>query len=64
MTLECAKKRLKEILETMDVPEQRLGLTDENFRWMARNLGARNSSHRNYKEAIACLKKCLMVNNA
>lgn len=60
MTFEHAENRLKEILNTMDIPSaRRYSLSETNCRWALRNLGIRNGSHENYEEAVACLKTCL-----
>jgi hypothetical protein len=42
------RSTLKELLPKMDVPELRQELTDENLRWLQRNLGIRNSLHKDF----------------
>lgn len=44
---------LHEILDSMDIPEQR----KKDFYWLLRNLSIRNSEHPKYEEAISLLKK-------
>ncbi len=41
------KRRLNELLETMDVPKSRFA----DLRWLTRNLGIRNEKHPNFLEA-------------
>lgn len=54
--------RLKQILDTMDVPEVR----KNDLRWLGRNLWIRNSNHLNLKEALSLIKEkdttnCLII---
>lgn len=44
--------RINELIETMDVPEQR----KTDFNWLIRNLGIRNRENENYKELIFLIK--------
>ncbi|QDP51484.1 MAG: hypothetical protein GOVbin630_182 [Prokaryotic dsDNA virus sp.] len=48
---------LKEVLETMDIPEKRRSITPFNVRWLLRNIGINNGSHPRLEEARECLKK-------
>lgn len=49
--------RLKEILDTMDIPSQRkeVGIIS-NLSWLNRNIGIRNSNHPQFDEAILCIR--------
>lgn len=49
--------QLQELLEDMDVPKRRL--TD--LQWLKRNLGIRNSSHPDFKEAIDLVVKLIQA---
>lgn len=45
------------MLRQMDVPDMRLDVRKpENVRWLLRNLGARNSTHRHFPATIEMLK--------
>ena len=46
---------LKEILDSMDVPEFR----KSDFGWLGRNLGIRNNSHPQFNRAIELIKESL-----
>lgn len=46
-------ERLKEIIETMDIPEQR----KEDVLWLSRNMFIRNSNHEDFEEARKLLTK-------
>jgi len=51
---------LKSLLKGMDVPEHRKNkVTPQNLRWLLRNLGIRNSGHKNYHTAINGIKAAL-----
>lgn len=43
---------LKNILKTMDIPENRKQITFGNLNWMRRNLGFRNAQNPKFKEAM------------
>jgi len=45
-------ERLKEILETMDIPVQRL--SDRG--WLMRNLAIRNQDHPDFDEAMSLIR--------
>lgn len=45
------KERLKEILVTMDIPENRREINFGNLSWMIRNLAIRNRKHPDFEEA-------------
>lgn len=47
--------RLAEILETMDIPEQR----KTDMRWLIRNIGIRNREHKDYEEAVSLIRESL-----
>ena len=48
---------LKEILDTMDIPEMRRDFTVKtNRNWLLRNLGVRNKSHDEFTTAIELLR--------
>jgi len=42
--------------EDMDIPEHRRQLSNENLRWLLRNLAIRNSNHPKFEEVISNLK--------
>ena len=46
-------RRLRELLYDMDVPVGRYN----DYRWLSRNLGIRNSKHDNFKTAMKIIKK-------
>lgn len=48
-----SSKSLREILDTMDVPENHKA----DFNWLLRNLCFRNSKHPEYETAIALIKQ-------
>lgn len=51
-------ERLKEIIKTMNIPENKRDITDkDNLSWLARNLGRNNMRHPNYYEAIRLAKE-------
>ena len=47
------QQKLREILDTMDVPENR----KQDRRWLLRNLCIRNGNHIDFAEAIKLLKE-------
>ena len=49
--------RLKEILNTMNIPESR----KDDFNWLLRNLGIKNINHPDLKEALELIK--ILINN-
>lgn len=51
------RKRLLEILATMEIPQMRLERRD--WRWMMRNIGVRNSEHPNLKETVKLLREAI-----
>jgi hypothetical protein len=46
---------IREILDTMDVPE----LRKKDFRWLKRNLAIRNKNHPKFKEVMELIKEKL-----
>lgn len=52
-------ERLKEILDTMDVPELRKDGSIQSIAWLNRNLAFRNSEHPDFKEAMNLIKGVL-----
>lgn len=46
------EQQLKDILNTMDVPEGR----KKDWGWLMRNLSVRNSDHPKFNEAVGLLK--------
>jgi hypothetical protein len=48
---------LREILDTMQVPEIRKGLTENDVRYLLRNLGFNNREHPKFARAIELLKQ-------
>lgn len=55
------RKRLLEILETMEVPQMRLDRRD--WKWMMRNISVNNSAHPDLKEAVQLLREAIEVDN-
>lgn len=54
--MEGVKQRIKQILDTMDIPELRKDLNkDQNIQWLIRNIGIRNSKHPDINEVTALL---------
>jgi hypothetical protein len=51
------RKRLLEILATMEIPQMRLERRD--WKWMMRNIGVRNSQHPNFKETVKLLREAI-----
>lgn len=51
------KERLKEILTTMDIPENRREINFGNLSWMIRNLAIRNGNHPDFEEARDLVRK-------
>ena len=51
------QERLKQILDSMDVPETRKDASNPaNKMWLLRNLGVRNREHDDFQEAIDLIK--------
>ena len=55
------RRRLLEILETMDVPQMRLDRRD--WKWMMRNISVNNSGHPDLKEVVQLLREAIEVDN-
>jgi hypothetical protein len=52
------RRRLTELLDTMDIPAMRRDLTKEsNIRWLQRNITIDNNKHPRIMEATALLKR-------
>jgi hypothetical protein len=51
------RRRLLEILATMDLPEMRL--TRRDWKWMMRNISVRNHKHPELKEAVKLLREAI-----
>lgn len=51
--------KLSSLLVNMEVPELRKTINEENIRWLRRNLGIKNSEHKDFDEAMYLLKKIL-----
>lgn len=53
-------KELHNLINKMDLPAYRKsGGTTENFRWLVRNIGIRNSKNPNTEKALNILKELL-----
>lgn len=50
------KIKLLELLCTMEVPEGRKNLIEENLLWLKRNLGIKNNQHKDFHEAMFMVK--------
>ena len=55
------RKRLLEILATMEIPELRMDRRD--WKWMMRNISVRNSEHPDLKEAVQLLREAIQDDN-
>jgi hypothetical protein len=55
------RKRLLEILATMELPELRLERRD--WKWMMRNIAVNNREHPDLKEAVQLLREAIEVDN-
>jgi len=55
------RRRLLEILATMELPEVRLQRRD--WRWMMRNISVNNQEHPDLKEAVKLLREAIEVDN-
>ena len=53
------RRRLLEILATMEIPEMRL--TRRDWKWMMRNISVRNHKHPELKEAVKLLREAIEV---
>ena len=51
------RRRLLEILATMDIPKMRLDRRD--WKWMMRNIGVNNREHPELKEAVKLLREAV-----
>jgi hypothetical protein len=55
-------ERLKEILSTMDIPQMRRDINnDNNLRWLQRNLPINNGAHPEAGEALLIIRNLLSV---
>ncbi len=55
------RRRLLEILATMEVPQMRLDRRD--WRWMMRNIAVNNKEHPELKEAVKLLREAIEVDD-
>jgi len=55
------RKRLLEILATMELPEMRLARRD--WKWMMRNISVNNREHPELKEAVKLLREAIKDDN-
>lgn len=56
----ASKRELLSLIAGMDVPDYRRKLeSNHDVCWLNKNLGARNSSHRNFAKAMELIKKML-----
>jgi hypothetical protein len=51
------RRRLLEILATMELPEMRLARRD--WKWMMRNISVNNKEHPELKEAVKLLREAI-----
>lgn len=49
--------QLQTILNKMDVPEERKG----DIRWLARNLGFKNSKHKDFDRALVLISELMIT---
>jgi hypothetical protein len=52
------RRRLLEILATMELPEMRLARRD--WKWMMRNISVNNHEHPELKEAVKLLREAII----
>jgi hypothetical protein len=55
------RRRLLEILATMELPEMRLARRD--WKWMMRNISINNKEHPELKEAVKLLREAVEDDN-
>lgn len=56
--------QLHELISGMDLPHHRkTSETPENIRWLSKNMGARNSTHKNYDKARELIVTILRESN-
>lgn len=55
------RRRLLEILATMEIPEMRMDRRD--WKWMMRNISINNQDHPDLKEAVQLLREAIEVDN-
>jgi hypothetical protein len=55
------RKRLLEILATMEIPEMRMERRD--WKWMMRNISVSNGEHPDLKEAVQLLREAIQDDN-
>ena len=53
------RRRLLEILATMEIPQARLDRRD--WKWMMRNISINNGTHPDLKEAVKLLREAVEV---
>ena len=53
------RRRLLEILATMEIPEMRL--TRRDWKWIMRNISINNGNHPDLKEAVKLLREAVEV---
>ena len=53
------RRRLLEILATMEIPQMRLDRRD--WKWMMRNISVNNREHPELKEAVRLLREAIEV---
>ena len=53
------RRRLLEILATMEIPQMRLARRD--WKWMKRNIAVNNGQHPDLKEAVKLLREAVSV---
>ena len=52
--------KLSELISTMKLPVQRKErFSKHNLMWLVRNIGVKNSTHKNYETAVSEIKKRL-----
>ncbi len=55
------RRRLLEILATMEIPQMRLDRRD--WKWMMRNISVNNREHPELKEAVRLLREAIEVDD-
>lgn len=58
-TIDKRDIELREILDTMEVPDMRKYLYYENLQWLVRNLGIKNGNHEKFTRAMILIKELI-----
>lgn len=53
---------IQDILSTMQIPQERKQITQDNLQWMLRNLGIQNNTHPRFDHAMRHIKFLIAAN--